>query len=206
MVEQMVSSNLSKYGLGKCASIITTATTTTATTTTSEVRDVQNDNKPPRSFEEDQAKGPTPGPTSGNVNRNLVYARRKSDAELSNSDKNRTTSSAYQQQEAGDQKKPDESFAPNPIAATTKIRNFENEQSLSALEHWSARFAQLHNYLHKCDTSNQEAYLQKLRSFSPDECNRHAVELERRAIQLTMQEGTEIKRVKDLNVLLQFGH
>ncbi|KAM0039447.1 hypothetical protein Hdeb2414_s0012g00382231 [Helianthus debilis subsp. tardiflorus] len=204
MVEQMVSSNLSKYGLGKCASIITTATTTTTTTTAAaaEVREVQNDNKPQRSFDEDQPKSPT----TGNVNRNLVYARRKSETELSNSDKNRTTPSAYQQQAAGDKKKPDESFAPNSIATATTIRSFENEQALSAMEHWSARFAQLHNYLRQCDASNQEVYLQKLRSFSPDECNRHAVELERRAIQLTMQEGTEIQRVKELNVLLQFGH
>ncbi|KAK1441360.1 hypothetical protein QVD17_07210 [Tagetes erecta] len=193
----MVSSNLSKYGLGNSASIITTATTTT-----SEVRDVHDDNKPPRSFEEDQAKSPTPGST----NRNLVYVRRKSDAELSNSDKNRTTSPAYQQPAAGDQKKTNESFALNSIATSTRIRNFENNQTSSAMEHWNARFTQLHNYLRQCDTSNQEVYLQKLRSFSPDECNRHAVELEKRAIQLTMQEGLEIKRVKDLNVLLQFGH
>ncbi|KAK9070183.1 hypothetical protein SSX86_010583 [Deinandra increscens subsp. villosa] len=198
MVEQMVSSNLSKYGLGERASIITTATTTT-----SEVRNVQNDNKPPRSFEEDQSKNPMP---SGNFNVNLVYARRKSDAELSNSDKNRTTSSAYQQQAADDKKKPNESLALNSIATTTTLRNFENEQALSTMEHWNARFAQLHNYLKQCDASNQEVYLQKLRSFSPDECNRHAVELERRAIRLTMQEGTEIKRVKDLNVLLHIGN
>ncbi|XP_076888154.1 uncharacterized protein LOC143538484 [Bidens hawaiensis] len=187
---QMVSSSPSKCGPGKCSSIINAATTTT-----SEVKDVQNDNKPPIS--EDQPKSPTAGSTSGNVNRNLVYARRKSDAELTNSDKNRTTSSAYQQPE-GDKKKPDDLLA--------TVSNFENEQTLSTMEQWKARFSQLNNYLNQCDTSSQEAYLQKLRSFSPDECNRHAVELERRAIQLTMQEGTEMQRVKELNLLLQSGH
>ncbi|KAI3784413.1 hypothetical protein L1987_43512 [Smallanthus sonchifolius] len=188
MVEQMVSSNLSKYGLGKCASIITTAT--------SEVRDAQNGNKsrPVSSFvKEAQAKSLS-GTSSGNVNCNLVYARRKYDAELSNSDKNQTTF----QQAAGDKK---ESFAQNSIAAatTTRTRNCENDQTM---EHWNARFAQLHNYLYQYDNSNQlEVYVQKLRSFSRDECNRHAVELERRTIQLTVQEGIEIKRVNDLNVL-----
>ncbi|XP_076930062.1 uncharacterized protein LOC143594704 [Bidens hawaiensis] len=189
---QMVNSSPSKYGPGKCASIITTATTTTF-----EVKDVQNDNKLPISFEEDQPKSPTAGSTSGNVNRNLVYARRKFDAELTNSDKNRTISSAFHQQPEGDKKKPDDLFA------TDTVRNFENEQTM---EQWKARFSQLNNYLNQCDTSSQEVYLQKLRSFSPDECNRHAVELERRAMQLTMQEGTEMQRVKELNVLLQFGH
>lgn len=154
MVEQMVSSNLSKYGLGNSASIVTTANTTT-----SEVRDMQNDNKPPSSVEDDQAKNPTPGPTSGNVNRNLVYARRKSDAELSNSDKNRTTLPAYQQQATGDQNKTNESPALNSIATATRIKNFESDQASSTMEHWNARFTQLHNYLRQCDTSSQEVYL-----------------------------------------------
>ncbi|KAL8251535.1 hypothetical protein R6Q59_035228 [Mikania micrantha] len=197
MVEQMVSSNLSKYGLGKSASIITTTTTPNAATntTTATARDVQNDKKIPAgsfSVEEAQAKSLS-GTSIGNVNRNLVYARRKYDSDLSNSDKNRTT---YQQPAAGDK---NDSFAQNSISTATRTSNRENEQ---AMEHWNARFARLQNYLHQCDTSNQqEVYLQKLRSFSPDECNRHAIELERRAIQLTLQEGTEIKRVNDLNVL-----
>ncbi|KAI3725729.1 hypothetical protein L1987_65521 [Smallanthus sonchifolius] len=193
MVEQMLSSNLSKYGLGKCASIITTTTATTTTNATSEVRDAQNDHKshPVSSFvKEAQAKSLS-GTSSGNVNCNLVYARRKYDADLSNSDKNQTTF----QQAAGDKK---ESFAQNSLAAatTTGTRNCENEQ---AIEHWNVRFAQLHSYLYQYDNSNQLEFY--LRSFSRDECNRHAIELERRAIQLTVQEGIEIKRVNDLNVL-----
>ncbi|KAI3668884.1 hypothetical protein L6452_40101 [Arctium lappa] len=188
------------------------------------MRDVQNDikNGPfgnsalqkeeavTRPFE---AKSP-PGSNSNNnnnVNRNLVYARRKSDAELSNSrtsDKNRT--SGYQQ--LGDQnhiphteakvKANDsiQSFSRVPVnSAPTRIINCENEHS--AMDNWNSRFVQLQKYLKQCDSSNPEVYLQKLRSFSTDECSRRAVELERRAIQLMLEEGREIQRVKDLNVL-----
>ncbi|KVH88232.1 uncharacterized protein LOC112502402 [Cynara cardunculus var. scolymus] len=225
MVEQMVSSNLSKYGLGNCATIMTSSDSQPVPT----MRDVQNDNKngpfDNSALQKDeavtqpfQAKSP-PGSTSNNnnVNRNLVYARRKSDAELSNSrtsDKNRISS--YQQ--LGDQnhiphteakiKANDSvpSFSRTPAnSAAARIRNCENEQSVilnsPAMDNWNARFVQLQKYLKQCDSSNPEVYLQKVRSFSTDECSRRAVELERRAIQLMLEEGREIQRVKDLNVL-----
>lgn len=203
MVEQMVSSNLSKYGLGKYPNIISSSSDNQP------VADVQNDNNAPRPFEdsilqkEEAVKSPPSG--SSNVNRNLVYARRKSDAELTNSQRTRITT-GYQQ--LGD--KNHTSQIPNeqiPVNSTmVNFRNCEKEQatmvnSLHSMDHWNARFAQLHKYLKQCDNSNQEVYLQKLRSFSPDECSRHAVELEKRAIKLTFDEGNEMQRVKDLNVL-----
>lgn len=220
MVEQMVSSNLSKYGLGNCATIMPSSDNQPVPT----MRDVQNDNKN-RPFDNSalqkeeavtqpfQAKSP-PGSSSNNnnVNRNLVYARRKSDAELSNSrtsDKNRT--SGYQQVEAKIKANDSiQSFSRIPDnSAATRIRNCENKQSAilnsAAMDNWNARFVQLQKYLKQCDSSNPEVYLQKLRSFSTDECSRRAVELERRAIQLMMEEGREIERVKDLNVLGKSG-
>ncbi|XP_023770380.1 uncharacterized protein LOC111919003 [Lactuca sativa] len=195
MVEQMVSSNLSKYGLGKCPSIISsspdkppTPLVTTKDKTVknvqnpppvaakdTNVKSVQNDSKtgPPETLE---AKSP-PGGSNVN-NHNLVYARRKSDGE-----------------HIGDKRR----------SSPQKGNDVVNEQSsvvnLSAMEHWNTRFVQLQNYLKQCDNSNHEVYLQELRSFSPDECSRHAVDLERRAIQLVVEEGREIQRVKDLNVL-----
>lgn len=185
MVEQMVSSNLSKYGLGKCPAIISSpdkppvvVPPVAATDTT--VKNVQNDNKT-APVEPLEAKSP---PRGSNVNNhNLVYARRNSDAE----------------QIGGKRRSPQkgnnesvQSFARVPVNSAV---------SFPAMEHWNARFVELQKYLKQCDSSNHEVYLQELRSFSPDECSRHAVELEKRAIQLVVEEGREIQRVKDLNVL-----
>ncbi|CAK9178322.1 unnamed protein product [Ilex paraguariensis] len=66
------------------------------------------------------------------------------------------------------------------------------------------RFIRLQNFLKQCDESNQN-YTQMLLNFSPAELSRHAVELEKRAIQLTIEEGKEMQRVKALNVLGKSG-
>lgn len=208
----MVSSNLSKYGLGNCATIITRSEN-------QPIRDVQNDNKNgpfdnsalqkeeavvTQPFEPKSPPGSNNNNNNNNVNRNLVYARRKSDAELSNSrtsDKNRISGDQNHIPHTEAKIKANDSvqsFSRIPVNST-RIRNCENEQS--AMDNWNSRFVQLQKYLKQCDSSNPEVYLQKLRSFSTDECSRRAVELERRAIQLMLEEGREIQRVKDLNVL-----
>lgn len=166
MVEQMVSSNLSKYGLGKCPSIISSSNNQQVSSLKdTTLKDAHNDNKIPKLFEEDSAlqKGEAvtltkiPHPGSSNVNRNLVYARRKSDAELTNSrtsDKNRITSGLEQaEQQLGDKnnapQKTNESSAHNSAVSSSP-----------AMEHWHARFAQLQKYLKQCDSSSQEVNLQ----------------------------------------------
>lgn len=63
------------------------------------------------------------------------------------------------------------------------------------------RFLRLQNVLKQCDEFDQNDYIQMLRSFSPSELSRHAIELEKRAIQLTVEEGKEIQRMKELNIL-----
>ncbi|KAI3781336.1 hypothetical protein L2E82_11348 [Cichorium intybus] len=207
MVEQMVSSNLSKYGLGKCPTIITTPDNpplppvAAKDKTVKNVQNLQNVQIPVvaakdttmKDMQIDDKIGPagpleakSPSGGSNVNNHNLVYARRKSDGEQLG-DKKRSP------QKGNDDI---QSFASIPVNSI--IRNSENEQSM---EHWNARFVQLQKYLKQCDSSNHEVYLQELRSFSPDECSRHAVELEKRAIQLVVEEGREIQRVKDLNVL-----
>ncbi|KAK1296275.1 hypothetical protein QJS10_CPB15g00240 [Acorus calamus] len=67
--------------------------------------------------------------------------------------------------------------------------------------HWKERFLQLQMNLQRLDQSNQEDYMQMLRSLSAAGRSRHAVELEKRAIQLLLEEGKEIQRMKLLNVL-----
>ncbi|TMW89496.1 hypothetical protein EJD97_017104 [Solanum chilense] len=71
----------------------------------------------------------------------------------------------------------------------------EEDQKLT--EH----FIRLQKFLKQCDEANQTEYLQLLLRLSPPELSRHAVDLEKRAIQLTIEEGKEMQRVKNLNVL-----
>lgn len=63
------------------------------------------------------------------------------------------------------------------------------------------RFIHLQKFLKQCDETNQREYMQMLMHLSPAELSKHAVELEKRAIQLTMEEGNEMQRMKALNIL-----
>ncbi|XP_062086564.1 uncharacterized protein LOC133792665 isoform X2 [Humulus lupulus] len=66
---------------------------------------------------------------------------------------------------------------------------------------WEERYCQLHSLLNKLDQSQQVDYLKMLWSLSSVELNRHAVELEKRSIQLSLEEAKEFQRVQVLNVL-----
>ncbi|KAK9690611.1 hypothetical protein RND81_09G140800 [Saponaria officinalis] len=68
-------------------------------------------------------------------------------------------------------------------------------------QNWEERYIQLQMYLKKIDQSSLEDHLQMLRSLSAVELSRHAIELEKRAIQLSLEQGKELQRVKALNVL-----
>ncbi|KAK7247642.1 hypothetical protein RIF29_42530 [Crotalaria pallida] len=67
--------------------------------------------------------------------------------------------------------------------------------------HWEERYHQLQMFLRKLTLSDQEEYIQMLRSLSSVELSRHAVELEKRSIQLSLEEAKELQRVAVLNVL-----
>ncbi|KAK6922510.1 hypothetical protein RJ641_010814 [Dillenia turbinata] len=64
----------------------------------------------------------------------------------------------------------------------------ENSQGMSG-PRWRERFIHLQAYLKNYDHLSQEAYLQMLRSLSSIERSRHAVDLEKRAICLLLEEG-----------------
>ncbi|WOK98411.1 hypothetical protein Cni_G07122 [Canna indica] len=66
---------------------------------------------------------------------------------------------------------------------------------------WKERFLQLQMFLKSCDQSSQEDYLQMLRSLSAAGRSMHAVELEKRAIHLLLEEDKELHRMKVLNIL-----
>ncbi|CAN4123096.1 unnamed protein product [Withania somnifera] len=63
------------------------------------------------------------------------------------------------------------------------------------------RFIRLQTFLKQYDEANQTDYIQMLLRLPPPELSRLAVDLEKRAIQLTIEEGKEMQRVKALNVL-----
>ncbi|KAJ4758951.1 integral membrane hemolysin-III-like protein [Rhynchospora pubera] len=73
--------------------------------------------------------------------------------------------------------------------------------SLTASQDWKARFIRLQAFLKSCDQSNQEDYIRMLRSLSAVGRSKHAIELEKRAIHLLLEEGKELHRMKVLNVL-----
>ncbi|KAJ3707185.1 hypothetical protein LUZ61_010890 [Rhynchospora tenuis] len=73
--------------------------------------------------------------------------------------------------------------------------------TLTASQDWKERFIRLQAFLKSCDQSNQEDYLRMLRSLSAVGRSKHAIELEKRAIHLLLEEGKELHRMKVLNVL-----
>ncbi|CAN6291613.1 unnamed protein product [Urochloa humidicola] len=85
-----------------------------------------------------------------------------------------------------------------PVASGTGIQ--EDVKQLS-IQYWNERFNRLQTYLESCDHSTQEGYLRKLRSLSAAGRSMHAIELEKRAIHLLVEEGKELQRMKALNVL-----
>ncbi|XP_039015117.1 uncharacterized protein LOC120145305 [Hibiscus syriacus] len=85
-----------------------------------------------------------------------------------------------------------------PVVTTTPL--CDSPKGISKL-HWEERYYHLQMLLKKLDQSNLEDYTQMLRCFSAVELSRHAVELEKRSIQLSLEEAKELQRVGILNVL-----
>ncbi|XP_071742022.1 uncharacterized protein [Rutidosis leptorrhynchoides] len=90
------------------------------------------------------------------------------------------------------------SVGPNQMGSKTSVPRFKESTSE---EQRTDRFIRLQRYIKQCDGSNDRENIQLLMRLSPSELSRHAVELEKRAIQLTIEEGKEMKRIQALNVL-----
>lgn len=67
------------------------------------------------------------------------------------------------------------------------------------------RFLHLQKFLKQCDESSNRDYIQMLLNMSTAERSSHAVELEKRAIQLTVEEGIQMNRMKALNIFGKSG-
>ncbi|MCO5596820.1 hypothetical protein L7F22_050890 [Adiantum nelumboides] len=81
-----------------------------------------------------------------------------------------------------------------PIASEAAVTN-------AKVFPFQQRFKQLQAFLKQCDEADQNGCLHALRSLSAAARSGHAVELETRAIRLSLEEGKEMKRMRLLNVL-----
>ncbi|KAL6963606.1 hypothetical protein U1Q18_034616 [Sarracenia purpurea var. burkii] len=72
-------------------------------------------------------------------------------------------------------------------------------------QQWEERYCQLQDSLKALDQTNQEDYVQMLRSLSSVELSRHAVELEKRSIQLSLEEAKEMQRVQLFDILRKYS-
>lgn len=86
----------------------------------------------------------------------------------------------------------------HPVAPAIPL--LTNPKGLKNMQ-WEERYHQLQMLLRKLDEADQEEYLQLLRTLSPVELSKHAVDLEKRSIQLSLEEAKELQRVAALNVL-----
>ncbi|XP_027356690.1 uncharacterized protein LOC113866013 [Abrus precatorius] len=86
------------------------------------------------------------------------------------------------------------------VIASSGPTTIGNPKGLKNL-HWEERYQQMQMFLRKLDQSDQEDYIQMLQSLSSVELSKQAVELERRSIQLSLEEAKELQRVAVLNVL-----
>ncbi|XP_020242838.1 sporozoite surface protein 2-like [Asparagus officinalis] len=68
-------------------------------------------------------------------------------------------------------------------------------------QEWKERYLQLQMFLKNCDQSSQEDYKSMLRSLTSADRSRHALELEKRALNLLLEEGKELHRMQVLNII-----
>ncbi|CAH9095222.1 unnamed protein product [Cuscuta europaea] len=135
--------------------------------------------------------------SSDSGNRHLVYVRRRPEMQMKESSV----------------RVPETIEIPKPSVVSSSSEkcnnfssNFGNAHSLDTtkrakLKQWEERYCQLQNVLNSLDQSKQEDYIQMLRSLSSVELSKHALELEKRSIQLAFEEGKEMRWVKVLDVM-----
>ncbi|CAH9116199.1 unnamed protein product [Cuscuta epithymum] len=140
-----------------------------------------------------------PVSSSNSGNRHLVYVRRRPEMQMKES--------SVGVPETIEIPKPSVvSSSSSSEKCNTFSSNFGNAHSLDTtkrakLKQWEERCCQLQNVLNSLDQSKQEDYIQMLRSLSSVELSKHAVELEKRSIQLAFEEGKEMRWVKVLDVM-----
>ncbi|XP_030950935.1 uncharacterized protein LOC115974637 isoform X2 [Quercus lobata] len=89
-------------------------------------------------------------------------------------------------------------FAPIPMASLIAFSPADSKGSTDQKR--KEQLLHVQKLLKHCDKYDQRDYIQRLCHLSPLELSRHAVELEKRSIQLSVEEVKEIERMKALNI------
>ncbi|XP_051189435.1 uncharacterized protein [Lolium perenne] len=92
------------------------------------------------------------------------------------------------------------STASRDAVVTTTTRSPASLQR-SSNQDWKERFIRLQEFLKNNEQSGQEEYIRMLHSLSSVGRSKHAIELEKRAVNLLIEEGKELQKMKSLNVL-----
>lgn len=141
----------------------------------------------------------------------LVYVRRKLETEhgKTNTASNGDTACSsglrkFSIEEASTKTETQQELAEKPEedqnkAAAEVPSHIEPQKEIS--NYWTERFNRLQDHLQFLDKSGLKDYAEKFRNFSVEDLNKHAIELETRAIRLSLEEALQSKRVKELNLL-----
>ncbi|KAK8936055.1 hypothetical protein KSP39_PZI013206 [Platanthera zijinensis] len=150
----------------------------------------------------------TPAP---NGSCHLVYVRRKleTDHGKTNAASNENTSCSPGVKKSLDTTEAQPEQTGNPKEDHSKnideVPSHVDEPQIEILNYWTERFNVLQDHLQYLDKSGSKDYAEKFRNYSVEELNKYAVELEKRAIRLSLEEALQGKRVKDLNLMGKFS-
>ncbi|KAL5204651.1 hypothetical protein ABZP36_009522 [Zizania latifolia] len=89
-----------------------------------------------------------------------------------------------------------------PVASSTTA--VQDDTHKSSNQYWNERFNRLQTYLENCEQSTQEGYMRVLRSLSAAGRSMHAIELEKRAIHLLVEEGDILLAIFCFLVILRY--
>ncbi|KAL6963605.1 hypothetical protein U1Q18_034616 [Sarracenia purpurea var. burkii] len=147
---------------------------------------------------------------SNAANGQLVYVRRRSEVELAKSSIFDNSSNNVFYPQARNLGQQDESIEQNSQVKESNIcipevARIPMHSSRMNNQQWEERYCQLQDSLKALDQTNQEDYVQMLRSLSSVELSRHAVELEKRSIQLSLEEAKEMQRVQLFDILRKYS-
>lgn len=93
------------------------------------------------------------------------------------------------------------STASRDAMCSTTLAPNQSDPPRSSNQDWSDRFIRLQAFLRNNEQSGQEEYIRMLRSLSAVGRTKHAIELEKRAANLLVEEGKELQKMKVLNLL-----
>lgn len=99
-----------------------------------------------------------------------------------------------------------EEMSYNNCAVSLSIITPSDYPQRMKIQHWEERYCRLQEFLEMLDQSNQENYMQMLRSLSSEDLSSQAVGLEKRSIQLSLEEARELQRVQQLDVLGKYAN